>query len=75
MSTNKSVPKIEDKEDANMVIRDLEKKTENIVKTIGVEGCMSNINVIMSSMNNGKKEFEKRTGREMTYAEMRAAWG
>ena len=75
MSTNKSVPKIEDKEDANMVIRDLEKKTENIVKTIGVEGCMSNINVIMNSMNNGKKEFEKRTGREMTYAEMRAAWG
>ena len=75
MSTNKSVPKIEDKEDANMVIRDLEKKTENIVKTIGVEGCMSNINVIMSSMNDGKKEFEKRTGREMTYAEMRERFG
>lgn len=29
----------------------------------------------MSIIENGSKEFEEKTGRKMTYAEMRSAWG
>jgi len=32
-------------------------------------------NGLMSIMQNGSKEFEKKTGRRMTYAEMRYAYG
>jgi len=32
-------------------------------------------NGLMSIMENGSKEFKKKAGREMTYAEMREAWG
>lgn len=30
---------------------------------------------LMSIMSNGSKEFKKKTGRRMTYSEMREAWG
>lgn len=30
---------------------------------------------LMSFMSSGAEDFEKRTGRKMTYGEMRAAWG
>ena len=71
------------RESAHSVIADLEKK--------GYEQAAKAAPVILTAkdsakveeagqtlirfMTDGSKEFEERTGRPMTYAEMRAAWG
>lgn len=55
------------------VIRDLEARQLPVIK----EALQSSkpTDTLMSFMKNGTDEFKERTGRTMTYAEMRAAWG
>lgn len=53
------------------VINDLEKRGHTYIETNGG----GSINDLMQHMKNGVEEFEKKTGKPMTYAEMRAAWG
>lgn len=58
-------------QDPNLVIQELEKKGEDFIKT-NKNGAVSDL---MSHMSKGFDEFKEKTGRSMTYAEMRAAWG
>ena len=64
-------------ESSEDVIRDLEKRQIPVVKEALQSSASINdtANKLMSFMSNGSKEFKERNGREMTYAEMRAAWG
>ena len=64
-------------ESSEDVIRDLEKRQIPVVKEAlqSTASINDTANKLMSFMSNGSKEFKERTGREMTYAEMRAAWG
>ena len=60
-------------ESSEDVIRDLEERQIPVIK----EALQSSnpADTLMSFMSNGSKEFKERTGRNMTYAEMREAWG
>ena len=55
------------------VIRDLEERQIPVIK----ESLQSTnpAGKLMDFMTSGADEFKKRTGRDMTYAEMRSAWG
>jgi len=58
------------------VIADLEKKGyELITGKLNKEPVQDVGQKLMNFMQDGAKDFEQRTGRKMTYAEMRAAWG
>lgn len=60
------------------VIADLEKRGEQVAKEVLTDKNMSIETAqekLLNVMSNGAKEFEQRTGRKMTYLEMRAAWG
>lgn len=56
------------------VMKDLERKAEEEVK-----GLYKNNNIgekeIMTILQNGSKEFEQKTGRSMSYGEMREMYG
>lgn len=55
------------------IMRDIEIKTEEKVKTIGPgSGSIEDLTNIMSQSSN---EFKQKTGRNMTYAEMREMFG
>lgn len=67
-----------DYEDSQTVIKDLETKGETQLKdlTTGKTPITQNIGQsLMSIIENGANEYEKRTGQKMSYAEMRAAYG
>ena len=86
---NLSLPKIAEPkrqkyEASESVIADLEKKGyEQAVKAapiiVDTNAKMETVQdagqILMNFMQDGAKEFEERTGRKMSYAEMRAAWG
>ena len=76
--TKRSVVEESVYEDSQTVINDLEKKGETQVKDL-MTGKTSSVEDIgkslMSIIENGANEYEKRTGQKMTYAEMRAAYG
>ena len=65
-------------ESSKSVIDDLEKRGEQVVKevitdkTLSIETAQKKL---LDVISNGAKEFEQRTGRKMSYSEMRAAWG
>jgi hypothetical protein len=61
------------KENPNEVIKDLESQQIPVIQKAMATNQAGN--VLLDFMSNGTKEFEKRTGRPMTYGEMRAAWG
>jgi hypothetical protein len=63
------------KEDPNAVIKDLESQQIPVIKESKTKSISAATDLITNFMSNGTKEFEKRTGRPMTYGEMRAAWG
>ena len=48
-------------------MRDLETK-------ITIKGITNEPTIILNSMQQGAKEFERRVGRPMIYSEMRAMW-
>ena len=57
-------------EPAKQVVDDLEKRGYDFIKKDDTTP-----HGFINFACNGAKEFEKRTGRPMTYAEMREAWG
>jgi hypothetical protein len=65
-------------ENSQTVINDLEQKGETQVKEL-MTGKTQKVEDIgkslMSIIENGANEYEKRTGQKMSYAEMRAAYG
>jgi hypothetical protein len=68
------------KEPLESVMKDLsekvnQKSTEEGVKLLAKAIETNNVSVILEPMKAGADEFEKRTGRPPTYAEMRAMWG
>jgi hypothetical protein len=71
------VPTQSSTEAANQMILDLEKRGEEFVKTANIMN--KNIDnagqLLMNHMQQGADDFKAKTGRNMTYAEMRAAWG
>jgi hypothetical protein len=76
--TKRSVVEESVYENSQTVINDLEKKGETQVKDL-MTGKTSSVEDIgkslMSIIENGANEYEKRTGQKMSYAEMRAAYG
>jgi hypothetical protein len=65
-------------ESPDAVIADLEKKGyEKAAEVLPgiIVGNKDAGDQLMSFMSSGAEDFEKRTGRKMTYGEMRAAWG
>jgi hypothetical protein len=65
------------RENPSDVIRDLEKRQETVVKEVLIspKPLADSTDKLLGFMTNGAEEFKARTGRNMTYAEMRAAWG
>ena len=62
----------------NSVIADLEQRGEQVAKEVITDKNMrieTAQEKLLNVMSNGAKEFEQRTGRKMTYAEMRETWG
>ena len=76
------------------IMKEIEKKTEKIIKhaietnrivnPIDILTNKKNINpkqiektesILQNIMKNGSEEFEQKTGRQMTYGEMRAMYG
>jgi len=59
------------------VIRDLEQRQYPVVKEAlqSTDSINNTADKLMGFMTSGADEFKQRTGRNMTYAEMRAAWG
>jgi hypothetical protein len=59
------------------VIRDLEQRQYPVVKEAlqSTNSINDTANKLMGFMTSGADEFKQRTGRTMTYAEMREAWG
>jgi hypothetical protein len=69
------IPPME-RESADVVILDLKKKGYDAMPTALHKNDLNDIsNALMSIIQNGADEFKERTGRPMSYAEMRAAWG
>jgi len=68
---------IEINEDIYEVIRELEDK--GIQKAVEALKSTESVDKVQESllnfMKNGSQEFKERTGRQMSYSEMRAAWG
>jgi hypothetical protein len=73
-------------EDLQQVLSENQEATDLLAKTLTVgnsaeltekeKESIGNIqNSLMSIITNGAKKFEEETGRPMTYAEMRAAYG
>jgi hypothetical protein len=64
-------------ENPDEVIRDLENRQYPVVKEVLQSNApiSDSTNNLMNFMINGTEEFKERTGRPMTYGEMRAAWG
>ena len=64
-----------EKEDPNDVIKDLESQQIPVIQKAMATPVNQAGDILMSFMSNGTKDFEKRTGRPITYNELRAAWG
>lgn len=65
---NKSVQKIEE------IIKQLEKDGEKKLAEMKTTNTVNENNLI-NLMKNGEKEFVKKTGRRMTYSEIRQMYG
>jgi ERCC4-type nuclease len=77
ITSNTSKDTIEIIEDIDKVIRELEDKgiqkaVEALKSTESVDKLQESL---LNFMKNGSEEFKERTGRQMSYSEMRAAWG
>jgi hypothetical protein len=75
-NTSSDVPVVEtmEREKPETVILELEQKGyEEVTKVLLNDKDAGD--KLMTFMTAGAEEFKERTGRNMTYAEMRAAWG
>lgn len=59
--------------DINHLIKKLEKKGEEQVRNVNMSEASPQ--TFIDIMQKGTDEFKEKTGRNMTYAEMRAAYG
>jgi|APCry1669189665_1035243.scaffolds.fasta_scaffold95168_1 hypothetical protein len=64
-----------DKKTEQKIKDDLEKKVNGAIPEIMKKDMNDAGKAFVDTMNAGAKEFEKKIGRPMTYAEMRAMWG
>ena len=64
----------QDLHEFNNLLKKLEEDGENMLKQLKVDGNV-NGDSLLNLMQTGEKEFIKKTGRRMTYAEMRQAYG
>ena len=62
-------------ESLETIMKDLEAKVNPKTMAEGIARLQTNSASILGPMEAGAKEFEQRTGRSMTYGEMRAMWG
>jgi hypothetical protein len=76
MDSCKEVPAVADKK-VDAIIADLEERgTKIAVETLHSKEPLADASKkLVDFMASGAKEFKELTGRNMTYAEMRAAWG
>ena len=77
ISSNTSKDTIEIIEDIDEVIRELEDKgVQKAVESLKSSESLDKVQEsLLNFMKNGSEEFKERTGRQMSYSEMRAAWG
>jgi hypothetical protein len=74
-STPESTPeKVKDPEEVQDVIKKIEADGERMLAELKIIGNV-NEDSLTNIMKNGEKEFIKKTGRRMTYGEMRQAYG
>ena len=64
-------------ENSDDVVRDLEQRQNIVIKEVLQSNTplVQSANTLVDFMKNGSEEFKERTGRNMTYSEIRAAWG
>jgi hypothetical protein len=64
-------------ENSDDVVRDLEQRQNIVIKEVLQSNAplTQSANTLVDFMKNGSEEFKERTGRNMTYSEIRAAWG
>jgi len=53
----------------------LEKDVQAAAKTALIQTPQEGLKTLQEAMNQGSVEFQQKTGRQMTYAEMRQMWG
>lgn len=58
----------------NNLLKKIETDGENMLKQLKIDGNV-NGDSLLNLMQTGEKEFIKKTGRRMTYAEMRQTYG
>jgi hypothetical protein len=88
LSTKKSIPEVEisnKKQNYNIVytenkhpkyvIKDLESQQYIVIQKAMNSTPDKAVNTLLNFMSDGAKDFENKTGRKMTYAEIRSAWG
>ena len=73
MNTRSQTKRIEEVDEQEL-IKKLEKKGEEEVKKIK-SNKNATADAFMNIIKDGMKEFEEKTGRGMTYSEMREAYG
>jgi len=75
--SEKALSSITSLENSDDVVRDLEQRQNIVIKEVLQSNAplTQSANTLVDFMKNGSEEFKERTGRNMTYSEIRAAWG
>ena len=62
-------------QDKKQIMREIELKTEEKVRIILEKGQADDTNILQNILSAGAKEFTEKTGRHMSYSEMREMFG
>jgi len=62
-------------QDNKQIMREIELKTEEKVRIILEKGQADDTDILQSILSSGAKEFTEKTGRHMSYSEMREMFG
>lgn len=68
-------PQTVEQSDLNSTMKKIESETEDKLKQAPVGHWLSNPESLIGVMQSGADEFKAKTGRNMTYAEMRSMYG
>ena len=68
-------PKNVNQSDLNSIMKKIERETEDKIKQAPLGHWLSTPESLIGLMQNGADEFKAKTGRNMTYAEMRSLYG
>ena len=63
------------KKETKQIMREIELNVEKEVMLILEKGNADDNNILQSVLSDGAKEFKEKTGRNMTYSEMREMFG